>query len=710
MLLSIGMIVKNEERYLRDCLEGLKPILDQVESELIICDTGSTDATVEIAKDFTEKVFEIGWRDDFAWARDQNLKRARGRWYMYIDADEIMEDASEIIAFFNSGEYKKFASASFQMKNFIGKGDTYSMFNAMRLYRIDKDTRWYGKIHEHISPVKEPAMNFDTMVLHYGYVYEDDFARQNKANRNLKPMMEQYESHPKDIRNIAHLVQHYHGFGKPEEAKEYIDAGLALYKKNTKNIFWHVLYQQLVANHFTGGKWDEVVETVRDYFDFTVEIFANAYVLKYMEFVALSNLKRYGEAAEAAVETIEYVAKKDNGELDTYILSCTTVVDLKNEDIITAITTNYNLAGDFDKTYEWLDKFDKNDPRRDADVYSIFAGYAYVEDISAMPKLYDYVVNKHGIGSKDYNEVLSIIENNMQNAKQKFDVAAALIDGREDFGDGYIRLQHLRYLDYQNDAAAADALGYFEIANVSFSQHFGDIVVAGIKYRRNLDAMIQKIHVTNAVEFMVNTLRTTDGFAEMLLEYLEETRFIETCDSIKPMRIISGILSILTEIEPIMAKAAKVENDKQAPLFEAYSRLRSKYLSMVYKKEVYCEEMISHLPEQDGFAFYLGKAFECKDANDKTGYVQSLRQALKILPSMKDLVVLLGEELKKEESAPTVHDQLAQETGRLKTIIYTMINTGNMGQAEQILESYKEVNPTDPEIQKISDLIEAGSV
>ena len=50
MLLSIGMIVKNEEKYLEQCLTGLKQILDNVDSELIIADTGSTDRTVEIAK------------------------------------------------------------------------------------------------------------------------------------------------------------------------------------------------------------------------------------------------------------------------------------------------------------------------------------------------------------------------------------------------------------------------------------------------------------------------------------------------------------------------------------------------------------------------------------------------------------------------------------------------------------------------------------
>ena len=50
MLLSIGMIVKNEEKFLDRCLAAIKPILDNIDSELIIADTGSTDNTVEIAQ------------------------------------------------------------------------------------------------------------------------------------------------------------------------------------------------------------------------------------------------------------------------------------------------------------------------------------------------------------------------------------------------------------------------------------------------------------------------------------------------------------------------------------------------------------------------------------------------------------------------------------------------------------------------------------
>ena len=48
-------MVKNEFKYLENCLKSLQPIRDAVESELIIVDTGSEDDTVEIAKKYTEK-------------------------------------------------------------------------------------------------------------------------------------------------------------------------------------------------------------------------------------------------------------------------------------------------------------------------------------------------------------------------------------------------------------------------------------------------------------------------------------------------------------------------------------------------------------------------------------------------------------------------------------------------------------------------------
>ena len=56
------MIVKNEEEILHQCLNSVKEICD----EIIIVDTGSSDKTKEIAKQYTEKVIDFKWIDDFS--------------------------------------------------------------------------------------------------------------------------------------------------------------------------------------------------------------------------------------------------------------------------------------------------------------------------------------------------------------------------------------------------------------------------------------------------------------------------------------------------------------------------------------------------------------------------------------------------------------------------------------------------------------------
>lgn len=57
MLLTIGMMVKNEEKYLERCLQALSPIVDVLDAELVIVDTGSEDRTVEIARKYTDNIY-----------------------------------------------------------------------------------------------------------------------------------------------------------------------------------------------------------------------------------------------------------------------------------------------------------------------------------------------------------------------------------------------------------------------------------------------------------------------------------------------------------------------------------------------------------------------------------------------------------------------------------------------------------------------------
>lgn len=85
---SLCMIVKNEERHLRRCLESLQGLMD----EMIIVDTGSMDQTIEIAKSYTDNVYQFDWGDDFSAARNFALSKATKDYVYVADADEVLDE------------------------------------------------------------------------------------------------------------------------------------------------------------------------------------------------------------------------------------------------------------------------------------------------------------------------------------------------------------------------------------------------------------------------------------------------------------------------------------------------------------------------------------------------------------------------------------------------------------------------------------------
>ena len=93
--ISLCMIVKNEEKILARCLDSLEGLMD----EIIIVDTGSTDATRKIAAAYTDQIYDFAWTGDFSEARNFAFSKA-GMDYIYsADADEVL-DAVNREAFF----------------------------------------------------------------------------------------------------------------------------------------------------------------------------------------------------------------------------------------------------------------------------------------------------------------------------------------------------------------------------------------------------------------------------------------------------------------------------------------------------------------------------------------------------------------------------------------------------------------------------------
>lgn len=141
------MIVKDEEEVLARCLNCAKAFAD----EIIIVDTGSTDKTVEIAKQFTNKIYRFDWCDDFSAARNFSFSKAECGLVMWLDADDVIEeeDCKEIILL--KDEMKEYDMAMLlYAAAFDGDHPTYTYFRE-RIFKRSAGFVWQGAVHEAIA-------------------------------------------------------------------------------------------------------------------------------------------------------------------------------------------------------------------------------------------------------------------------------------------------------------------------------------------------------------------------------------------------------------------------------------------------------------------------------------------------------------------------------------------------------------------------------
>jgi len=90
--LAVSMIVRDGEAHLPACLASVRPFVQ----EIVIADTGSTDRSIEIAREFGAHVIQIPWEDDFSKARNLSLAEVTSDWVLSLDADERLDPAGAL--------------------------------------------------------------------------------------------------------------------------------------------------------------------------------------------------------------------------------------------------------------------------------------------------------------------------------------------------------------------------------------------------------------------------------------------------------------------------------------------------------------------------------------------------------------------------------------------------------------------------------------
>lgn len=190
--LTLSMIVKDEEKYLHDCLESVKNVVD----EIVIVDTGSTDKTVEIAKFFGAQVYSFEWVNDFSAARNYALSKTTGDWILYLDADERLDPKSvEELKRLTSSKQK--AAYYCTVVSLDREDSRDNSIRYPRLFPNHEGLFFTGKVHEQIEPsliqYRISIAQSKIVIHHYGYSVSKE-EKQQKAKRNLLLLKQEFES------------------------------------------------------------------------------------------------------------------------------------------------------------------------------------------------------------------------------------------------------------------------------------------------------------------------------------------------------------------------------------------------------------------------------------------------------------------------------------------------------------------------------------
>ncbi len=228
--LSVVMIVKNAEEYLSTSLRSLKRVAD----EIVVVDTGSTDATRDIAENFDCRLFDFAWCEDFSKAKNFAVSQARFSWIMNVDADEVIFDskAKDVLA---ASLRSDSCPAYVVWQDNLKDDGTVEQVKVLRLFRNDPRIRFTNPVHESIGeslhvnwPGYVPPV-LDIHLRHYGYLSRN---RDGKHDRNSVLLRKWVTAQPDNIYANYKLGGTLAEMGMTAEALPYLERTFTLFARN----------------------------------------------------------------------------------------------------------------------------------------------------------------------------------------------------------------------------------------------------------------------------------------------------------------------------------------------------------------------------------------------------------------------------------------------------------------------------------------------
>ncbi|WP_422661346.1 glycosyltransferase [Paenibacillus sp. EC2-1] len=206
------MIVRQEEDTLGRLLESVKDIVDEIN----IVDTGSTDKTKEVARQYTDRVFDFKWIDDFSAARNYSFSKATKQYVLWLDADDVLTE-QDIERFKHLKQTMPIVDRVTMTYNlgFDAEGRVTTSLRRNRLVRRECNFQWIGAVHEYLA-VGGTFLDSDVCITHHKEkVYTD---------RNLQIYRKRQKAGEKfSTRDLYYFANELRDHGFHEEAASYYE-------------------------------------------------------------------------------------------------------------------------------------------------------------------------------------------------------------------------------------------------------------------------------------------------------------------------------------------------------------------------------------------------------------------------------------------------------------------------------------------------------
>lgn len=687
-MLSIGMIVKNEEERLQITLEALESLRRAVDTELIIADTGSSDRTPEIAKVYADQFIQIPWENDFAKARNATLARATGKWFFYLDADEVLTNPDELIHFFQGKKSRQYPTAQIRIYNLMSRKNQQSNdFWSCRLFQRRKEQRFTGAIHESIT-VQVPIYSLqDTYLWHEGYNSDDKERMQKKSRRNME-ILEERLAQTTELGMQAKIlldmtdalgVAANRGAEVEQRAREAItlidrftEKEMVKYKYSRSRAY-SLLLRQLYNNH----DFSQCLIDGQLYLDGQEKSGPQDIDVYFVMGYSCIQLKRYQQAIDY-YEKYFALLRQDRTEVTIFfVLAYPCYEDLAQLHIAQC----YAALGNTEEAWKQLQPMTQH----------------YVHHFDLLQYKYQLAVADHM--EQRLPEFYQQLPDNAARSAFQDDLLNLLYDTQPEklhaFSAALRNMGTELYFRQLLLCCTADVAEFCrllqELPDEPLPEKLGGCLLYQIcKLQQPFSEVGNRLDMTLLDNYIISCLQHWLDFAQRLLNYSRELPAqVTTVQECFVLRYVYSCLLFHAETEATLL----------IPLWETMLMYAEQYIAAVYRETLWQEEYLYLFSPLERFVYYSQQAQKARLAGAYATELSLLRQGLVCYPAAKKLVAQLKQEAEQQlMSEPEVQEEMAMLGEQVKQQIRGFIAQQRWEDAATVIKQLATIMPEDPEI------------